>query len=454
MPEQAVRPKIHSGTQLFPLTESGVDHNLVRTWLGLPPGSWPPDHYTLLGLPAGRSEAAAVEPLVLDRMDRLRQHQLLHPELVTEGMNRLAQALITLTDSLEKSSYDIELGIAAIVPLSAAPQSKAPELPQSSPLIVAQPVIEQPEEAPVGIRVDADDTLIIESSNFEVHAAVAAEGTLGVSEAEHLHEPRARSTRSSANLIEAVALSSGRPRAVAPASRRWIYARLALLREAIRSWERLRSIAMVPDNPIATPGTVLILLEAASGLRPLLPKLRGVLGDLGEPGSLTVLLVRQPLALDVIRRLLPEQRHRLSKDWQDAQRALHEEYARLRQLSLEARSELSGPSVSIRLWRSLRDNPEWILFALVLLLLLISLTRSGRLRSVESESRVELMPQVGTCEPRHCTFAEAELHRTVRGRKLNSSTGARNESMMFSIRILEELRLLRPVRGGSSCSVG
>ena len=35
--------------------------------------------------------------LATDRMERLRGYQLLHPELVTEGMNRLAQALICLT---------------------------------------------------------------------------------------------------------------------------------------------------------------------------------------------------------------------------------------------------------------------------------------------------------------------------------------------------------------------
>ncbi len=77
-----------------------MDPALLRTWLGLPPGApWPPDPHALLGLPPGPVAPADAEARALDRMDRLRPHQLLHPELVTEGMTRLAQALITFTES-------------------------------------------------------------------------------------------------------------------------------------------------------------------------------------------------------------------------------------------------------------------------------------------------------------------------------------------------------------------
>ena len=65
----------------------------------------------LLGLTPGLSDPEEVERLVLDRMARLRSHQLLHPELVTEGMNRLAQALVCLTDPAARAAYDAELGI-------------------------------------------------------------------------------------------------------------------------------------------------------------------------------------------------------------------------------------------------------------------------------------------------------------------------------------------------------
>src|SRR5580658_10263591 len=89
----------------------GVDFSPLRLWLGLPQGPWPPDHYTLLGLPTGHCDPPLLEDLVLARMELLRPHQLLHPELVTEGMNRLAQALICLTDPIVRSTYNQELGI-------------------------------------------------------------------------------------------------------------------------------------------------------------------------------------------------------------------------------------------------------------------------------------------------------------------------------------------------------
>src|SRR5262245_12031578 len=49
-------------------------------------------------------------------MDRLRAHQLLHPDAVTEGMNRLAQALVCLTDPVARAAYDRTHGFAPAVP--------------------------------------------------------------------------------------------------------------------------------------------------------------------------------------------------------------------------------------------------------------------------------------------------------------------------------------------------
>ena len=89
-----------------------MDHDRLRSWLALPPGAWPPDHYALIGLPRGTGDLADIEDRVLARMELLRPHQLLHPDAVTEGMNRLAQALVCLTDSVARAAYDRGLGIA------------------------------------------------------------------------------------------------------------------------------------------------------------------------------------------------------------------------------------------------------------------------------------------------------------------------------------------------------
>src|SRR5204863_6022003 len=79
---------------------------LICSALGVRPDQWPPDLYALLGLPPGEVDLAAVEGRVLDRMERLRRYQLAHPDAVTDAMNRLAQALVCLTDPAAKAAYD------------------------------------------------------------------------------------------------------------------------------------------------------------------------------------------------------------------------------------------------------------------------------------------------------------------------------------------------------------
>src|SRR5262245_13689918 len=84
---------------------------LICSTLGLPADRWPPDHYELLGLPRGAADAPRVEAHVLDRVERLRALQLPHPDAVTDAMNRLAQALVCLTDPRLKREYDASLGL-------------------------------------------------------------------------------------------------------------------------------------------------------------------------------------------------------------------------------------------------------------------------------------------------------------------------------------------------------
>src|SRR5207245_9432051 len=75
-----------------------MDAELIRNWLQLPAGDWPPDHYTLLGLQAGETDTPRIAQQVYERMELARRYQLRHPEAATEAMNRLAQALVCLTD--------------------------------------------------------------------------------------------------------------------------------------------------------------------------------------------------------------------------------------------------------------------------------------------------------------------------------------------------------------------
>src|SRR6267142_4872132 len=83
-----------------------TDFQLIGTWLGLPPGSWPPDHYTLLGLPPCESNVVRIEQTVHERLMRVRSYQLSHPTQATEAMMRLAKAFDCLTCAAAKKAYD------------------------------------------------------------------------------------------------------------------------------------------------------------------------------------------------------------------------------------------------------------------------------------------------------------------------------------------------------------
>src|SRR6516225_9692138 len=86
-----------------------MNHELICSWLGLPPGEWPPDHYRLLGLEPGEDNAELIEQRVHQRLDAVRCYQMMHPEQATEAMNRLAQAFVCLTEPASKKQYDSEL---------------------------------------------------------------------------------------------------------------------------------------------------------------------------------------------------------------------------------------------------------------------------------------------------------------------------------------------------------
>src|SRR5438874_1811419 len=87
----------------------GMDHQLICEWLGLDSQTWPPDHYRLLGLDPGEADPERIEEHVHERLEKVRCYQLIHPEQVTEAMNRLAQAFVCLTDPAAKRAYDREL---------------------------------------------------------------------------------------------------------------------------------------------------------------------------------------------------------------------------------------------------------------------------------------------------------------------------------------------------------
>lgn len=363
-----------------------MDHSLLRVWLGLPPGPWPPDHYTLLALRPGHGDPTAVEPLVLERMARLRPHQLLHPELVTEGMNRLAQALICLTDSVARAAYDAELGLMPQPTPSRAPRVHPGPAPETEadfllllrglgedsprPATDAVPVVETvfapglppPEPLPPAYEVVEPEPLppAYELVPYEVveDPEVAPVPPYEVVEAELVSAP----------VVPAVPWR--------PANRRQLYARLVALRRLLAAWGKLQPILANPREPLDRPIQVLTLIEAAEEVRLLLMSQREIIREMRRPGSLVVALVCQPLLLATLRTLLPDQRRAVAIDWRRAQRVLEQDQTRLRELARSRSLPRRRARRRGQFFRWIIQIPECVLLVLAVLGIAVLLLRT------------------------------------------------------------------------------
>lgn len=358
-----------------------MDFHQLRSWLGLSPGPWPPDYYALLGLAPGPLDPAAVETLVLDRMDRLRTHQLRHPELVTEGMNRLAQALVCLTDAAAKAEYDTRFSTSA--PPTPLPVP-APEPAQPAYVVVAEPLFDDEVFSDDDSRVPPPDpaemTQVIEMP-FEPGLQPPTYTVVKWDDPEPLPLGPAYEVvpdpEPPIEIVDAVPLELP---AQHPVSRRWIYARLALVRKALRAWDKLRPVLADPSDPLDRPGRVLALMTAAVEVRPLFGKLKGIVGGVGEPGGVVAAVVSQRLVLDTMRVLVPSQRQALAIDWRRGHTELQQEYARLRAMSRAGRDAPRGRTQGVALWRWVADTPELILIVLGVVAVFVAMARSTVVR--------------------------------------------------------------------------
>lgn len=262
-----------------------MDTNLLCAWLGLPRGKWPPNDRALLGLPPGPVDPSDAESNALARMEKLRQQQLVHPDLVTEGMNRLAQALIAVTtgetldgpDAFPDVSLEPSHGGPGI-----APPPKRPE-----PVILDAEVVELPVKPKPGAT------------------------------------PIRRATPQP---MPALKVKVGPPKF--PTDIQQGMRDLAAAKEYLRAWELFAPTAGNPANKLATAPDVSGFLEAVVAWRAASGALPAYLA--GTSGSLLTAIIRQPRALAVFKALGPAQRKAVALDWSAAGSAIRERALALR----------------------------------------------------------------------------------------------------------------------------
>jgi hypothetical protein len=330
----------------------------LRKWLELPPGPWPPDDRTLLALPANFT-AMDVEFRALAQMEKLRPHQLVQPELVTEGMNRLAQALDNLTREAQR-----------VVPPSTPPKPTAPKPADDDIILDASKLPGQPPKP----AVKEAEVVSVQQQILEAEIVPQPPRSKKKKKKRRAKATKPRLREESVRIPKSEVVPPGV--AYSPEERRKGYRELVALRRVMRNWEKLQPYFAVPSERVETPSAVFGFLEATRDCRTRV----AVDADrewFDESGKQVLTILRSPFCLAVFRSLVREQRRELATDWAYTIAHLRGRYQGLRDEMRE-----TVPRNTLR--QSLRDladlfrtNPEWMLVGLILLTIGVALLRTA-----------------------------------------------------------------------------
>ncbi len=375
-----------------------MSHELICTWLKLPPEKWPPTHYDLLGLPAAETDIQKIEECVHERLLLLRQYQLNHPDQATEAMNRVAQAFACLTDAAAKKSYD------TLLLSPEAPAEPPPEAPEVEPLVFSA---DEPDplawlfgawsrggpEDGVGDAPAAEPALPPEFSAVPLKsvdwnkeppparlvpaplppattplpaAAAAAPGSAHDVGAIPAEERRAD------DLIAAAARYSRWARRGLGTTRA-LYHRIAHTRELLWHWEQLGKYLGKPTKRLTRLSEATELSRHLGAVLELLSGFPPLLGNAGQPGYLVIVLARQPQIVPTFRTLLLQQREILAQHWRDGRELLvqHRRFLREELRTMRAKSPVGRWMRAS--YAAIADQPEALLLLLALLALNLAL---------------------------------------------------------------------------------
>lgn len=346
-----------------------MNTDLICSWLGLPPGEWPPDPYRLLGLEPGEVDAVAIEQRVHERLDSVRRYQMMHPEQATEAMNRLAQAFVSLMEQAAKKTND-----AAVLTVAAPPapvdaprpadtldwlyqQSPPASPPPAPPPLPANTVLNYKTPPPLP-PLRQPPPLPSLPANDSPPPAASAEAAPPAEPVDPLLE----------------AAQSG-PARRGIATKRAIYHRIARTRLLLRHWTDLGKYLNSPKRRLnrATEGPEFVRnLDAISASLKGFPPL---LGEAGQPGYL-VLALTQVDTIKVFQSFSPLQREALTRDWRAGSKLLvgHRDFLR-RELRTMRRRPL-GERMLRAAWAAVVDQPGTLLLLLALLAVNIALWRT------------------------------------------------------------------------------
>lgn len=334
-----------------------MDTAPLLQWLGLPPGVWPPEDRALLGLPPAPAavSAADAEQQALGRMEKLRPHQLRHPELVTEGMNRLAQALIAVMAGAP--------AVEAVPPPKPRRPSKQKSKPRLEPLPLPDPVGYDFQPVKPATPASASTPLPLPPPTPVVLDAEVVEKAEPLPSAQPLPAPTPPARKAVVPLAPVTVPEPPEGTNYFPAKRREGYRELVFLRRLRECWALLRSTLGDANEPLTSAEAVYELLSGARDLAKL--RRRDEFGRVIQGDAEVVATVAvQPAVLTVLRELVPSQRWGLAVAWDAGRLAIdrREEWLRERMRETKPAGRRLGGEGGFGAF--FRANPEWILLGL------------------------------------------------------------------------------------------
>jgi hypothetical protein len=381
-----------------------MSHELICTWLGLPPDGWPPDHYRLLGLEPGPADRELIERRVQERLETVRRYQLTHPEPATEAMNRLAQAFVCLTNAEARNAYDADLRsvsaegakeVAAVAvevvaspeparwspellppPVRAVPSAPAvpTEVVWAAPATVLEPVGAPPAEAPASgngplPNSPPDAVLARAETNGQAGALNPTPPPGNILDWPALTEPERTEPA-----IETAQTAARARRGLG--TKQALYHRVAQTRKLLRAWEQAGRYLANPLRRLQRPAEATHLMRQLRTIRELLRGFPRLLGQAGQPGYLVVALSRQQVVVPTFASLLPSQREALARDWKAGHHLLtaHRQFLRAELRAMRRKSPWRWGVRAVRAF--INDHPGLVLLILGALALLVAYWRS------------------------------------------------------------------------------
>lgn len=391
-----------------------MNQQLINDWLGLSGENGSPNYYALLGLPSGESDLKRIEQQVHERLEKVRCYQLSHPDEATEAMNRLAQALVCLSNPETKKAYDAGLRTKdAARPLSASAEGKAIAPPAVRAALPPGNAMARKRSSSSGTGTVLDlDTATIPPTPLPPAVAVSpvetpsqpADGPSG-----HAAAPKPSAPAVATALLTQSAQANGQgaaPKPAAPAAdddpdtpilesapadpvfetarsspaakrglgtKRALYHRIAHTRQLLWAWEQAGKYLNRPRRQLTRAAEETDLVRRLTDVRDLLEDFPALLGRPGQPGQFVSAIVRQQLVAQTFKLLDLNQREALAKDWLAGRTLLlfHRQFLRQELRSLRKRTWWGRTVRAVR--ATLNDHPGYVLLAIGALALLIAL---------------------------------------------------------------------------------